>query len=149
MKPVFHQRVAAPGVRIANSWPEDHPWGLRAHMAFEQVEFEYVVSLLREIRDKNIPGDLAEFGIFDGLWINFFYEQTEQLGLPRRIYGFDSFEGLSDSDPKPDSSFCQKGSIRLQLRSGRAKCCARFAPADLPGQRFFREKPAWRRCLAR
>ena len=67
------------------------PWGLRAHMALEQVEFEYVVSLLRESRVENIPGDLAEFGIFEGRWINFFYEQIEQLGLPRRIYGFNSF----------------------------------------------------------
>jgi hypothetical protein len=106
---VFHQRVAAPGVRIATSWTDDTPWGKRAHDALLGVECEYVQSLLAEIRDKQIEGDLAEFGIFQGWWVNFLWEQTERLGLARRIYGFDSFEGLSDPHPEYDGSFWKRG----------------------------------------
>lgn len=106
---VFHRRVAAPGVRIAASWSDEDPWGQRAHTALVQVECDYVVSLLEEIRDRKIPGSIAEFGIFQGWWINFFWEQTERLGLPRRIYGFDSFEGLSQPDGARDLGCWEKG----------------------------------------
>ena len=34
---------------------------------------------------------------------------TEQLGLRRRIYGFDSFEGLSEPLPEHDMAYWKKG----------------------------------------
>jgi O-methyltransferase len=100
---------------LASSWNEDHPWGKRIHNAMVGLECEYVDSLLQEIRDKNIPGDLAEFGIYQGWWINFLWECTERLGLHRRVYGFDSFEGLSDPHPDHDLAFWQKGQYACSL----------------------------------
>jgi tetratricopeptide (TPR) repeat protein len=102
---VFRQHVPAPGVRIAASWAEDSEWGLRAYNALALLECEYAAKLLEEIRDKNIQGDIVEFGIYQGWWINFLYRTTEDLGLHRRIYGFDSFEGLSDPHPEHDQAF--------------------------------------------
>jgi tetratricopeptide (TPR) repeat protein len=77
---VFGQRVATPGVRLATSWPEDSEWGRRAHNALVQVECDYVRHLLAEITEKQIPGNIAEFGIFEGWWIDYLWHATENLG---------------------------------------------------------------------
>ena len=112
---VFQKLVPAPGVRIAASWPDDSEWGLRAYNALAQLECEYAAKLLAEIRDKNIQGDIAEFGIYQGWWLNFLYRTTEDLGLHRRIYGFDSFEGLSDPHPEHDQAYWKKGQYACSL----------------------------------
>jgi len=112
---VFRQHVPAPGVRIACSWAEDSEWGLRAYNALALLECEYATKLLGEIRDKNIQGDIVEFGIYQGWWINFLYRTTEELGLNRRINGFDSFEGLSDPHPEHDQAFWKKGQYACSL----------------------------------
>ncbi len=112
---VFRQDVPVPGVRVACSWNEDTEWGLRAHNALAQVECEYVTKLLTELRDQNVQGDIVEFGIFQGWWVNFLYRATEDLSLDRRIYGFDSFEGLSDPDPQHDLAFWKKGQYACSL----------------------------------
>jgi hypothetical protein len=112
---VFGRRIPVPGVRLAASWPEDSAWGLRAYTALASVECEYARELLREIAAKNIPGDIAEFGIFEGWWINYLWQATESAGLRRRIYGFDSFEGLSEPHPQRDHSFWKKGQYACSL----------------------------------
>jgi tetratricopeptide (TPR) repeat protein len=112
---VFRQHVPAPGVRIAASWGEDSEWGLRAYNALALLECEYATKLLAEIRDKNIEGDIVEFGIYQGWWINFLYRTTEELGLNRRLYGFDSFEGLSDPHPEHDQAYWKKGQYACSL----------------------------------
>ncbi len=112
---VFRQHVPVPGVRIAASWAEDSEWGLRAYNALALLECEYAAKLLAEIRDKNIQGDIVEFGIYQGWWVNFLYRTTEDLGLNRRIYGFDSFEGLSDPHPEHDQAFWKKGQYACSL----------------------------------
>jgi len=106
---VFRVRVPVPVARIACSWTEDTPWGHKAHNALLSVELEYVHTLLQEIKEKNIEGEIVEFGIFQGWWINFFWQETERMGLQRRIYGFDSFEGLSEPDPKRDGTYWKRG----------------------------------------
>jgi tetratricopeptide (TPR) repeat protein len=112
---VFRQHVPVPGVRIAASWAEDSEWGLRAYNALALLECEYAAKLLSEVRDKNIQGDIVEFGIYQGWWVNFLYKTTEDLGLNRRIFGFDSFEGLSDPHPEHDQAFWKKGQYACSL----------------------------------
>jgi hypothetical protein len=74
-----------------------------------QVECEYATELLKEIRENKIEGAVAEFGIFEGGWVNLLWHATEQLAMPRRIYGFDSFAGLSEPHPQHDQAFWKKG----------------------------------------
>jgi tetratricopeptide (TPR) repeat protein len=112
---VFKKRVPTPGVRVATSWTEDSAWGKRAHSALVTIECEYAAELLKEIHAQNIEGDIAEFGIFEGWWIGYLWEVTERLGSTRRVYGFDSFEGLSDPHPEHDSSFWKKGQYACSL----------------------------------
>lgn len=47
---------------------------------------------------KQIPKDglLFEFGVYKGTSINFFADKLKEIGDERIIYGFDSFEGLSE-----------------------------------------------------
>lgn len=112
---VFGQRVPVPGVRIAGSWAEDSSWGLRAYNALALVECECAAELLKEIQAKDIPGDIVEFGIFEGWWVNFLWQTTETQGLKRRIYGFDSFEGLSEPHPQHDQAYWKKGQYACGL----------------------------------
>jgi tetratricopeptide (TPR) repeat protein len=112
---IFGQRIPVPGVRIAASWAEDSSWGLRAYNALAQLECEYAQELLLEIATKNIPGDIVEFGIYQGWWINFLWQASETVGLRRRIYGFDSFEGLSEPHPEHDQAFWKKGQYACGL----------------------------------
>ena len=111
----FGQRIPVPGVRIAASWEEDSAWGLRAYNALAQLECEYAQELLLEIATNNIPGDIVEFGIYQGWWINFLWQTSETMGLRRRIYGFDSFEGLSEPHPEHDQAFWKKGQYACGL----------------------------------
>lgn len=106
---VFRQNVAVPKARLVVSWAEDSPRGLRAYNALAAMECEYATELLAEIRDTQIAGDIVEFGIYQGWWINFLWQMTEQLGLRRRIYGFDNFEGLSEPHPENDMAYWKKG----------------------------------------
>jgi hypothetical protein len=45
----------------------------------------------------------------------FFWQVTEQLRLRRRIYGFDSFEGLSEPHAERDLDFWRKGQYTCSL----------------------------------
>ncbi len=134
---VFQKLVPAPGVRIAASWAEDSEWGLRAYNALALLECEYAAKLLAEIRDKNIQGDIAEFGIYQGWWINFLYRTTEDLGLHRRIYGFDSFEGLSDPHPEHDQAFWKKGQYACSLEQVSKNTQAALRPRLMLVKGFF------------
>jgi macrocin-O-methyltransferase TylF-like protien len=64
---------------------------------------------------KTAHGLTAGPGIYQGWRINFLYRTTEYLGLNRRIYGFDSFEGLSDPHPQHDQAFWKKGQYACSL----------------------------------
>jgi tetratricopeptide (TPR) repeat protein len=134
---IFEQRVPTPGVRLATSWPEETEWGKKAHIALVQVECNYVQVLLNEIRDKQIPGDIAEFGIFEGWWIDFLWNATENIGLYRRVYGFDSFEGLSDPDPKHDLDFWKKGQYTCSLEQVEKNVSASARPRIKLVKGFF------------
>lgn len=67
-------------------------------------------ALLTELRESRVAGDIVEFGIFQGWWINWLYERTEFLNMTdRAIIGYDSFQGLSEPDPARDGSFWKAG----------------------------------------
>lgn len=134
---VFKKRVPAPSTRLAASWDEQSNWGQKAHCALVDVECEYVKMLLQEIREKGIKGDLAEFGIFQGWWINFFWRETERLGLQRRIYGFDSFEGLSEPHAQRDAGYWKKGMYACSLEQATKNVLAKERPRIKLVKGFF------------
>jgi hypothetical protein len=105
----FGVSVPRPGVRIACSWPDGTKWGDLAHSALVGVEVQYVWELLREQKAKGIRGHLVEFGIYQGWWVNELCRAADEIGLGGNVYGFDSFEGLSEPHPEFDTAFWQRG----------------------------------------
>src|SRR6516165_1354448 len=96
--------------RIHSLYPPESEWFAKAYAALFAIELEYVDHLLLELKNHNVRGAFAEFGIFQGAWINRLYEMTERAGLgDRQIWGFDSFAGLSRPHPSADISFWKEG----------------------------------------
>jgi len=124
----FGTSVAAPGCVIATSWDPHQRWGKAAHTALLKIEVEYVEELIRDIRDRRVPGDFAEFGVFEGWWIGTLWTITEKLGLKRNVYGFDSFKGLSRPHPEFDGTFWKEGQYACDLESVRGKVRAKRRP---------------------
>lgn len=50
--------------------------------------------VVQEIRDRNIPGDFVEFGVYRGFSLGWLAKFRFNCGLQRKIIGVDSFEGL-------------------------------------------------------
>jgi hypothetical protein len=105
----FDARIPIPGVVFATSFPANSTWGNKAHQSLLAIEVEYVDDLLIGIRDHDVEGAIAEFGVFEGWWTGHLFEATERLEIPRPILGFDSFMGLSAPHPEFDSSFWEEG----------------------------------------
>ncbi len=114
---VFGAAISEPGVQLATSFPGVSEWGDKFFRAMLGVELDYVDQLLIGLRDAGVEGELAEFGIFEGWWVNYLYERSEALGLAdRKVIGFDSFQGLSEPHPVLDDAFWKKG----QYAAGRS-----------------------------
>jgi hypothetical protein len=79
---------------LMSDYPKDSVWFDRCYQALLQIEFEYVEQLLQHAKGSKIVGDLVEFGIYQGAWINKFYEITTRSDSIANL-GFDSFAGLS------------------------------------------------------
>jgi Macrocin-O-methyltransferase (TylF)/Methyltransferase domain len=105
----FGTQIPIPGVVFATSFPANSTWGNKAHRSLLAIEVEYVDDLLISIRDHNVEGAIAEFGVFEGWWTGHLFEATERLEIQRPILGFDSFMGLSAPHPEFDSSFWEEG----------------------------------------
>jgi len=112
---VFGQKIPIPGVLFAASFAGDSVWGQKTHEALLNVELAYVEHLCRQLKNNDVPGALVEFGVFEGWWINHFYEVCEKLGLDRPVIGYDSFQGLSSPHPVHDDAFWQAGQYAASL----------------------------------
>jgi hypothetical protein len=113
----FGVEIPAPGVLFATSFDGNSIWGQKCHEALLRVEIEYVEHLLKDIKERDIPGALAEFGVFQGWWVNHLFEASERLELHRPVLGFDSFQGLSQPDPQRDEAFWKEGQYAAPLES--------------------------------
>jgi hypothetical protein len=71
---------------------------------------------LTKVRDENIEGDLLEFGVSGGNSLGELIQYTEELGLPIKIYGFDSFEGLPEPSAR-DVAFWHKGQFAASFET--------------------------------
>lgn len=104
------------------------------------VEYQCIQDLIRDLRAQFVPGAFAEFGIFQGAWINRLYEMTEAENLSDRlIYGFDSFKGLSAPSPTHDISFWKEGMYAASVEEVRANVHALSRPRIKLVEGFFSE----------
>ena len=71
----------------------------------DQVNEKEIIVILREIdriMKNNIPGDIVEFGCFIGTTSAFLLEKIQRT--ERRLWLYDSFEGLPEKGPEDASS---------------------------------------------
>jgi Macrocin-O-methyltransferase (TylF) len=134
---VFGEAIPAPTTRIGVSWPDNSKWGHRAHCALLDVEIDYVKDLLTDIKERSIPGALAEFGVFQGWWVSFLWEHTDAIGLDRAVYGFDSFAGLSKPHPRFDEPVWYEGQFACDLATVRTNVKAAERPRIRLVEGFF------------
>lgn len=114
---VFGQNLLFPHRAPACSWTAEDKWGLMVHEKMQEVDYAYAEHLLEEQQKNGITGDIVEFGIFEGRWIEQFYQITQKLGMSRTIYGFDSFEGLPDVSTKDDLGCWVEGDYKSDFDS--------------------------------
>ena len=126
---------------FAASFLGNSTWGQKCHEALLGVEIEYVEHLLRDIQQRDVPGALAEFGVFQGWWVNHLFEVSEHLGLDRPVLGFDSFRGLSEPDPERDDPFWKEGQYAASIEAvgGNVKARERARIRLIPV--FFADSP--------
>jgi Macrocin-O-methyltransferase (TylF) len=106
---IFGTPIPVPGVLFAASFPPESKWGAKVNNALIQVELEYVDELLKDLLNHNVNGAIAEFGVFEGWWVNQLFEATERIGLHVPVLGFDSFKGLSAPQPELDEDCWKEG----------------------------------------
>ena len=86
---------------------------------FNRRSFErkYVVSQL-VMGLRNVAGDMAECGVYNGATAYFMARASVQAGTSRRLHLFDSFEGLSQPGPI-DGNFWTRGGLAMPERVAR------------------------------
>ena len=61
-----------------------------------------VIDMLAQTKD--VPGDVAECGVFQGASLAAMAAQLQALGSRKRLWAFDSFEGLPEAVPQDKAS---------------------------------------------
>jgi hypothetical protein len=138
---VFNSRLPSTiwDTKLHASYPTDSVWFSKSYNALLSVEKEYAEHLLADIRQENTRGEVVEFGIYQGDWINYLFDVTDRLGLPREIWGFDSFQGLSHPNPNYDSNFWKEGMYSASLVDVRERVNAQKRPRIKLVEGFFSE----------
>ena len=141
-KKVFGQKiypVLDSSLKAASSFPTESPvFGLVAG-GLDAAEMRYARALLQDIKDRGVPGHLAEFGVFEGQWINRLHDLCEATGLDREIWGFDSFQGLSKPDSDKDEPFWEEGMFSAGIDLVRRNVKAAERPSIVLVEGFFEE----------
>lgn len=86
---------------------------LEAFTAYEKDEV--IRPLMVDLEQRGIPGDIVEFGVARGYNIDLLASVCEEIGSSRRIFGFDSFEGLPEPAPGRDIPSYRKGQYAVPL----------------------------------
>jgi hypothetical protein len=79
-----------------------------------QAQVRSIFDRLIEVHE--LPGDAIEFGAFHGGLSFFLGLCIRDLGLAKKVFMLDSFEGLPEVDPELDRSF-QRGTMACDLRT--------------------------------
>lgn len=96
---MFGKRMPVPNTWPFTTFKQGTPWGDKVAFGMQDGEALYAEHLFKQIAQEGIEGDVVEFGTYYGHWVQVICEILERNGWPRKVWGFDSFEGL----PKPDT----------------------------------------------
>ena len=99
----------SPTYYMHSSWPHGTPQGDLHNVKLLDVAIEFECGLLEDLEMRGVSGCLAEFGIYHGSMLERLVSKLESLGSKRQVYGFDSFEGLSEPSAQADYEHWYKG----------------------------------------
>jgi hypothetical protein len=116
------------------SWGLGHPLGDLFNEVMGQFIPRVEQSFLAEIHANGVAGDVVEFGIYHGYMLEKLIEKTEELKMSRNIYGFDSFEGLSEPSVEHDYENWKKG----QYAAGYDQVAAYLKLKDRPNLKLIK-----------
>jgi hypothetical protein len=105
----FGKVLPYPHYFLSTSVDHTSPLGKKFLNAMLTFIVEYEQGLIRQIYSERVPGAVVEFGIFEGYMLGKLIEECEQIGFNPDIYGFDSFEGLSEPSSENDYENWSKG----------------------------------------
>lgn len=97
---VFGKKMPVPNTWPFSTFEQGTPWSDKVVFGMQDGEILYAEHLLEMLETEKINGDIVEFGTYYGHWLQVICEILEKRGWDRRVWGFDSFEGL----PKPDET---------------------------------------------
>lgn len=69
----------------------------------DKTEIRIILEALAKIIEANIPGDIVEFGCYNGTTSLFIQRFLSSTGSARRLFVYDSFEGLPEKTPEDNS----------------------------------------------
>lgn len=107
---------ALPHPSFLSTFPADSEWGARTASAMTNVEIDYANHLLTELSKDGVPGDIIEFGVYQGFWLTALADQRERIGANRHVWGLDSFQGLPATTER-DLSCWQEGMYAADFES--------------------------------
>lgn len=94
--------LPCPPYPLALSFGWEDEWGKKFLTLLMPLIVAFEQSLIREIASNHVSGAVAEFGVFEGYMLNNLIEECEKIGYQPNIYGFDSFQGLSEPSETDD-----------------------------------------------
>jgi hypothetical protein len=78
-----------------------------------RLEREVIWARMAQLLHRDgVKGDLTEFGVYRGSSLQSLIEKFRPLGVIRRFYGFDSFQGLPPGDPEKDHAWFLAGGFQ-------------------------------------
>jgi len=100
----------------------------------DQINAPELRVLLRELErvlDAGVPGDIVEFGCYEGTAALFMQRVLQLRGEQRQLHVYDSFEGLPDKT-MPDRSPAGEQFQAGELRASKDTLIKNFRQANLP-----------------
>lgn len=104
------------------------------HIISEQIKPDELLIILKELDralSQNVSGDVVELGCYEGTSALFLQQLLTLRSSDKKLYLYDSFEGLPDKTT-PDHSAAGQAFRRGELKASRARLLKNFVKADLP-----------------
>lgn len=118
---VFGKKMAVPNTWPFTTFKQGTPWSDKVVYGMQDGEILFAEHLLETLEKDGIAGDIVEFGTYFGHWIQVLCETLEKRQWNRKVWGFDSFEGLPEPDVKLNPDCWTKGMYSAPFEEVKAR----------------------------
>ena len=111
----FHTRRPTPNTWPFTTFEIGTPWCDKVVYGMQDGEFLFAEHLIEQLDQAGIAGDIVEFGTAGGTWVKTLASIIERRQNGRRLWGFDSFQGLPEPDIERDGTTWHAGQYAASL----------------------------------